>query len=58
MFTKKYRRNIYIIGMSRGEDFIGYIRAGHTDGIAETTKKIQKARSQKQKKEANIGYLN
>ena len=44
--------------MSRGEEFIGYIRAGHTDGIAETTKKIQKARSQKQKKEANIGYLN
>lgn len=50
MFTKKYRRNIYIIGMSRGEEFIGYIRAGHTDGIAETTKKIQKAEVSKTEK--------
>ena len=36
--------------MSRGEEFIGYIKGGHTDGIANTTKKIEKAEVSKTEK--------
>ena len=47
MIKKVVRRNVYVVEMWRGTEFLGYYCGGHRDGVAKTEMDLLKAESYK-----------